>query len=120
MKSGTPSRTSEGATAVRPREVGRPPADRICHDPYAEFFLGPFYQALRKYQLLGKSYGWLREWLCPGLRGGILARARYIDERLATSLRDGIEQLCKKMRFHGVNRSMEVSEMFRFVHAKHL
>ena len=93
MKTGKPSRTSEGNTAVRAREMRRPPAERICHDPYAEHFLGPFHRALRKYPLLGLAYGWLGQYRYPGLRGGILARARYIDERLATALDEGVEQL---------------------------
>jgi methyltransferase (TIGR00027 family) len=93
MKVGRPSRTSEGNTAVRAKEMRRPAAERICHDPYAEYFLGPFYQRLRKYPLLSKAYGWLGKTRFPGLSGGILARARYIDERLAASLDEGIEQL---------------------------
>ena len=93
MKAGRPSRTSEGNTAVRAREMRRPAAERICHDPYAEHFLGPFHLKLRKYPLLGKAYGWLGKLRYPGLSGGILARARYIDERLTTALDEGIEQL---------------------------
>lgn len=93
MNSGKPSRTSEATTAVRAREATRSPADRICYDPYAVHFLSPFYRTLRRYQLLGRTYGWIRERICPGLRGGILARSRYMDERVTASLRDGIEQV---------------------------
>jgi methyltransferase (TIGR00027 family) len=93
MEAGTPSRTSDGNTAVRAREMRRPAAERICQDPYAEHFLSPFYLMLKKHPLLAKPYRWFKERRCPGLRGGILARARFIDERLAASLEEGIEQL---------------------------
>lgn len=93
MRTGTPSWTSEGTTAVRAREMRKPAAERICHDPYAVHFLGAFFQVLRRYRLLGIAYGWLREHLCPGLRGGILARTRFIDERVTASLAEGMEQL---------------------------
>jgi methyltransferase (TIGR00027 family) len=71
----------------------KPAADRICHDPYAAHFLAPFFQTLRRFPRLGRLYGWMREQICPGLRGGILARTRYIDERLAVELAGGVEQL---------------------------
>lgn len=93
MQPGKPSRTSEGTTAVRAREMRKPEADRICSDPFAPHFLSPFFLTLRKYPLLGRAFGWLSERRCPGLRGGILARTRFIDERMAASLDDGIEQL---------------------------
>jgi methyltransferase (TIGR00027 family) len=93
VKTGRQSRTSQGTTAVRAREMRKPAAERICHDPYAEHFLGPFFQTLRRYPLAGRFYSWIRELACPGLRGGILARTRYIDERLAAALAEGVEQL---------------------------
>jgi methyltransferase (TIGR00027 family) len=93
MKPGKPSRTSEGTTAVRAREMRRPPEERICHDPYAPHFLTPFYRTLRRYPLIGKAFGWYSERRCPGLRGGILARTRFMDERTAGCLSAGIEQV---------------------------
>lgn len=93
MKTDRPSRTSEGTTAVRAREMRRPPEERICHDPFAVHFLSPFYRKLRRYPWLGRAYGWMRDRLCPGLRGGILARTRYLDEAVSKALADGIEQL---------------------------
>lgn len=93
MKSGTPSRTSDRTTAVRASEMRRPASERICNDPYAVHFLSPFYKKLGKYPFLGRAYGWFKARICPGLRGGILARTRYIDERLTVSLAEGIEQL---------------------------
>lgn len=88
MKTDKPSRTSEGTTAVRAREMRRPAGERICHDHFAPHFL-----TLREYPLLGKAFGWLYEKRCPGLRGGILARTRYIDERMTMCLGDGVGQL---------------------------
>ena len=93
MKAGMPSRTSQGNTAVRAREMRRPAEERICSDPFAHHFLSPFYLWLRRFPLVGRAYSWVRERRFPGLRGGILARARYIDESLAASLRDGVEQV---------------------------
>jgi methyltransferase (TIGR00027 family) len=71
----------------------RPAGERICSDPFAQHFLSPFFLKLRKYPFLGRAFGWLSEKRCPGLRGGILARTRFIDERMTASLNDGIEQL---------------------------
>jgi methyltransferase (TIGR00027 family) len=93
METGRPSRTSEGTTAVRAREMRKPAGDRVCSDSYAHHFLSPFFLTLRKFPLLGKAFGWISEKRCPGLRGGILARTRYIDERMTACLGDGIEQL---------------------------
>ncbi|RNC66641.1 MAG: class I SAM-dependent methyltransferase [Desulfuromonadales bacterium] len=93
MIAGRPSRTSEGNTAVRAREMRKPAADRICSDPFAPHFLSPFFLQLRRHPLIGKAYGWLVDRRCPGLRGGILARTRYIDERTTACLGKGIEQL---------------------------
>lgn len=93
MRAGRPSLTSDGNTAVRAREMRKPAEERICSDPFAPHFLSPFFMRLRRHPWLGKAYGWLAERRCPGLRGGILARTRYIDERTTACLADGIGQL---------------------------
>ncbi len=93
MKTGKPSRTSEGTTATRAAEMRRPEKERICHDSLARHFLSDFHRNLGRFPFLSRTHRWLVERRCPGLRGGILARTRYIDERLAACLDDGLQQL---------------------------
>ena len=93
MRTGRPSRTSEGTTATRAAEMRKPEGERICCDPLARHFLSDFYRTLGRLPRLARGYRWLLERRCPGLRGGILARTRFMDERLAACLDAGLSQL---------------------------
>jgi methyltransferase (TIGR00027 family) len=97
----------------------RPEGERICHDPLARYFLSSFYRTLGRLPSLARAYRWLRERRCPGLRGGILARTRFIDERLAACLGEGLTQLVilgagydsRAYRTEGVRAGVRVFEV---------
>lgn len=93
MNTGTPSKTAETAAAFRARETLKPEGERVCCDPLARHFIGPFYIALGRYPWLGRFFRRLGESQFPGLGGAVLARTRYIDEHTKNCLGNGIRQV---------------------------
>jgi len=79
--------TAQGIAAVRAVESTKPADQRICYDPLARQFIHPIYYLLIK---LFAGYG---ERKAPGTMAFLLARTRYIDDYLETSLENGIDQL---------------------------
>ncbi len=74
-------------------ETRRPPAERICSDPYAERFLGLGYRFLLSGRPVRDAVERLIELSFPGHHHYVLARTRYIDDFLLEELVDGPEQL---------------------------
>lgn len=93
MNTATPSKTAETAAAFRAREAQKPEQDRVCNDPLARHFIGPFFIALGRHRWLGRVFRWLGESQFPGLGGAVLARTRYIDQHTTACLGNGIRQL---------------------------
>lgn len=93
MNTGTPSKTAETAAAFRARETLKPEKERVCNDPLARHFIGPFFIALGRHPWLGRFFRWLGESQFPGLGGAVLARTRYIDEHTTACLGNGIRQV---------------------------
>lgn len=93
MITGQPSRTAESTAAFRAREALKPEAERVCSDPLARHFIGPFYIAMRRHPWLGRIFRRLGESRFPGLGGAILARTRYIDDHTKACLDRGVRQL---------------------------
>lgn len=89
MKADKPSRTAEATAFQRAAERRLPVSARVLDDPFAEHFLGP----LRKAALSASGpVARLDEtWL--GLTPYVVCRHRYIDDRLAEALRDGVDQV---------------------------
>ena len=91
------SRTAEVVTLWRGIESARPARTRLFEDPLAPAFLGArFRWALRLARLPG--VGALVPWSLvdghwAGPRGTVAVRTRYIDDRLADTLRRGVEQV---------------------------
>ena len=93
MNNGMPSKTAEAAAAFRARETLKPEGERVCSDPLARHFIGPFYIALGRHPWLGRFFRRLGESQFPGLGGAVLARTRYIDEHTKACLGNGIRQV---------------------------
>lgn len=93
MITGQPSKTAETAAAFRARETLKPEGERVCSDPLARHFIGPFYIALGRHPWLGRFFRRLGESQFPGLGGAVLARTRYIDEHTKACLGNGIRQV---------------------------
>ena len=87
------SLTAEIMAMHRALENLRPKAERVCHDPYAAYFVNP----LRAMRLKSPWHMWFREWMMnlffPGVNGAIVARVRFIDDFLVNCLDHGMEQL---------------------------
>jgi methyltransferase (TIGR00027 family) len=98
LKQGKPSWTAEVSASYRAAESDRPESEQVCYDPISGRFLGfpfniigmmpPF---LRR--MLARPALWYAERLTPGNPGYVVARTRYIDDRLTQSIEDGINQL---------------------------
>ena len=89
MRKSQSSLTAAGIAVARAVESERPPAERICYDPYAGQFVPAW--MLRFFGFFIKSgYAELRG---PGVNGFLVARERYIDDMLQNSIAEGLQQL---------------------------
>ena len=88
MFDGQPSRTAEATAFQRATERAQPPRRRILDDPWAELFLRPGMRAaLAAYGTSGVAR---RADELLGLTHFVVTRHRYIDDRLAAALADGV------------------------------
>jgi len=89
-----PSKTAETIAMVRVAESKKPEDERICYDQYAIRFISREVLEFAannpdKYRaFLAQS-----ERLVPGSRNSIIARVRYFDDIVKSSIDDGLEQL---------------------------
>jgi methyltransferase (TIGR00027 family) len=119
MKEGKPSITAELTAAVRAAESLRPKHKRVCYDPLAKSFLGFPFSILAKNRLLVKLVLWEVERIAPGISSEVIARTRYIDDRLNACIKDGIRQLVilgagydtRAYRFDELKGSVKVYEL---------
>jgi len=89
-----PSKTAETIAMVRVGESGRPEDERICYDPYAIRFISrEVLEFATKNPEKYKAFLAQSERLVPGAGNSIIARVRYIDDVVNSSLGDGLEQL---------------------------
>lgn len=88
-----PSRTAEMVCLFRAAERLRQGSDRVLDDPYARWFLGPMVRAaLATFEATGRL-GRLAQDHVPGLAPYIVARHRFIDDRLTKALERDAEQV---------------------------
>ena len=116
MKSNQASTTAENNAMLRLHETMRPENERICNDPFAEFFLpdGVIDAPDRNEQIRQAISSW--ETLFPGVSNAIVARTRFIDDGLEDAIVDGIRQLVilgagydtRAMRFNALKESVTV------------
>ena len=89
-----PSKTAERMALVRARESQKPEGERVCYDPYAIRFISP-----KTLELAARNPDEIKaRWeqfdhLMPGLGNSIVARVRYFDDFVKTSINEGLEQL---------------------------
>jgi methyltransferase (TIGR00027 family) len=89
-----PSKTAETIAMVRVSESRKPEDERICYDPYAIRFISKEVLEFttrnpEKYRALVAQ----NERLVPGAGNSIVARVRYFDDVVNSSVGDGLEQL---------------------------
>lgn len=94
MRADEPSTTAEAVCYMRATDQRREPKDRILDDPYAKLFLGPVFRGtLATLEVTGRL-GERAEQLLPGITTYVLARHRFIDDKIRASLDAGeMEQL---------------------------
>ena len=93
MKQGKPSMTAMGAAAFRAVESMKPSNIRVCYDPYADIFPSPPLRAIRKSRTLTRIVMFYFNIKLPGIFNEIVARTRYIDDRVILSMNEGMTQL---------------------------
>ncbi|MBE0480577.1 MAG: SAM-dependent methyltransferase, partial [Dehalococcoidia bacterium] len=119
MKEGKASLTAELAAAVRAAEAMKPASERTCYDPLARRLLGPVLRQLARSRLLVKVILWAAERIAPGVPDEVIARTRYIDDRLEACIGEGISQLVilgagydsRPYRFEDIGRTVRVFEL---------
>jgi len=119
MKPNQSSTTAENNAMLRLNETMRPKNERICNDPYAEFFLpdGVIDAPDRNEQIQQAITNW--ETHFPGVSNAIVARTRFIDDCLEAAIVDGIRQLVilgagydmRAVRFKALRESVTVFEL---------
>ena len=87
MKKTQASISAQGIAIARALENSRPPAERICNDPFARRLISP------SFYLLGKLFAGYGERKGPGVLGFLVTRCRYIDDYLLQCLETGLEQV---------------------------
>ena len=88
------SLTAEAAAIVRAVESAKPEGERVCYDPYAQYFIRPQYRIIGWSKRLTRFLMWLAvDQRYPGVTTEIVLRTRYIDDYLRERVGDGIRQL---------------------------
>lgn len=88
------SKTAETIAMVRVSESRKPKDERVCYDPYAICFISQEVLDFaannpEKYRaFLAQS-----ERLVPGARNSVVARVRFFDDIVKSSIDDGLEQI---------------------------
>jgi methyltransferase (TIGR00027 family) len=111
--------TAENNAALRTYESMRPEAERICNDPYAEYFIPErFFSAENRIDKIGEI---ISDWdtRFPGVSNSIVARTRFIDDCLEEALNADIHQLVilgagydtRALRFEALRETATVFEL---------
>jgi methyltransferase (TIGR00027 family) len=111
--------TAENNAALRTYESMRPEAERICNDPYAEYFIPErFFSAENRKDKIGEI---ISNWDArfPGVSNSIIARTRFIDDCLEEELKADIHQLVilgagydtRSLRFESLKDTAAVFEL---------
>jgi methyltransferase (TIGR00027 family) len=119
VKAGTPSATAEANAAFRAAELLLPLDQQVCRDPFAIKFLGAKFRIIVKSRLLARIALWYADRIIPGAPGGVVARTRYMDDRLKERIDDGISQLvllgagydARAFRIDGLKGKVKVFEV---------
>ena len=89
-----PSRTADFAVWGRVRESMMPEDERICYDPLAIRFISrEMLDFITNHPDEDRAMVEQRERLVPGCHSSALARVRYFDDVVRSSIGDGLEQL---------------------------
>ena len=91
---GPGSKTAIGVLLARFFESQKPEGERICHDPYAIYFINPdILEFVRNNPDKAKADAERYERFLPGMVNSGLVRVRYFDDLVKKSIDEGLEQL---------------------------
>lgn len=94
MRDGRASFTAEVVALFRARHALLPPADRMLHDPYAQWFLGPLTRPLlRAIETLPGSRARWFDALSLGLYQFAVLRHHHFDQALLAAVDSGVTQV---------------------------
>ena len=104
---------------VRAGENQLPEDERVFEDPYAQYFFPDEIREQLQSVASVKAERAKYEQLMPGINGALVARIRFIDECLAKSLREGLNQMViigagydtRAYRIKGVSEALKVFEV---------
>jgi methyltransferase (TIGR00027 family) len=119
MKRYQSSITAENNALLRAHESLRSRDDRICHDPYAVYFLPDHILSSKNKAPLIQTR--ISDWEThfPGVGRAIIARTRFMDDCLKEAIESGIRQLVilgagydtRAIRFETLNNGITVFEL---------
>lgn len=119
MKTNQSSTTAENNAVIRAFEAMRPEDERVCLDPYAMYFLPDSLRCAKNiYQALEERVSaWDR--IFPGVCDAIVARTKFIDDRLEEAIAKGFRQLVilgagydtRALRFDELRRDKMIFEL---------
>ena len=93
MKGARASEAAKGVAAHRAIEAEKPASVRILNDTVARKLLGSEWTVIGISRLPHRIALWITEQFAPGLHDYLVARARFIDERVQEGMRGGVTQL---------------------------
>ena len=94
MEDAKASLTAEAAAIVRAVESAKPEGERVCYDPYAQYFIRPQFRIIGWSKRLTRFLMWFAvDQRYPGVTTEIVLRTRYIDDHLRKCIDDGVRQL---------------------------
>lgn len=93
MREDQPSTTAENNAILKAIETLRPEDERICHDPFAKYFLPE--QTKMVIHLDSERRKILHRWegSVPGVCNAVLARTRFMDDCLTDAIEKGLGQV---------------------------
>jgi len=119
MRKRDPRKMALQIAGLRANETHLPENERVFEDPYAAYF---FPEEVRK---MARNIDWVKserakyEAIMPGVNGALVARIRYIDERVSDAVRSGFGQMViigagydtRAYRIRGISEKLRVFEV---------
>ena len=111
--------TAEIMAVHRAIEMLLPEKERVCQDPLAVQFLSPEWMALLKDRQKLMALASESAQVLPGVNGAIVARVRFIDEKVKQAVEEGLAQLVilgagydsRAYRIEGIKEKVYVFEV---------
>lgn len=119
MEKKSPSITAEDMAGHRAFEMLRPENERVCEDPFAQYFINEQTRKTLKSPFKRKIRNWIFQAVHPGGSDAVVIRARFIDDFVKKQVKEGLEQLvilgagydCRPYRMEELKNGISVFEV---------